>query len=274
MEWREKMRDQNHHSEPEDQSRLYDGQRKLRQHKEQKQTVHKKLKKYIKMAIKDPWNQGLTRMATEWASTASLETLDRKTVIISSAEKQNCLWKLLLCTCLRHICFITAHQKGEHIQEGSPKPQMNKNSQGPPYGISAELYTPLDYSIPRQQKRGILFCLSVLYVRLFVPSSVTPMNTFYRLDVYEISSIKIFGKSINTPRVVSMYYTGSSPRFWIWLSFFECFGILSASLLSIFWVLSSKYFGVNAAEERSLLEICIYSISKFPLFSIRLVHIF
>ena len=47
--------------------------------------------------------------------------------------------------------------------------------------------------------------------------------------------------------------------------FFECFGILSASLISIFWVLSSKYFGFNAADERSLLEICIYSISKFPL---------
>ena len=91
--------------------------------------------------------------------------------------------------------------------------------------------------------------------------------------LYWISSIKIFEKSIKTPRVVSMYCTGSSPRFWIWLSFFECFGILSASLLSIFWVLSSKYFGFNAAEERSLLEICIYSISKFPLFIIRLVHI-
>ena len=95
----------------------------------------------------------------------------------------------------------------------------------------------------------------------------------YRLDVYEISSIKIFEKCRKTPRVVSMYCTGSSPRFWIWLSFFECFGILSASLISIFWVLSSKCFGFNAAEERSLLEICIYSISKFPLFIIRLVHI-
>ena len=84
-------------------------------------------------------------------------------------------------------------------------------------------------------------------------------------------------EALNIPkhsnRVVSMYFTGSSPRFWIWLSFFECFGILSASLLSIFWVLSSKYFGFNAAEERSLLEICIYSISKFPLFIIRLVLI-
>ena len=41
--------------------------------------------------------------------------------------------------------------------------------------------------------------------------------------------------------------------------------ILSASLISIFWILASKYFGFNAADERSLLEICIYSISKFPL---------
>ena len=46
---------------------------------------------------------------------------------------------------------------------------------------------------------------------------------------------------------------------------FECFGILSASLISICWVFSSKYFGLNAADKRSLLEICIYSISKFPL---------
>ena len=106
-----------------------------------------------------------------------------------------------------------------------------------------------------------------------VPVIMT-LNGNYRLDVYEISSIKIFEKCIKkTPRVVSMYCTGSSPRFWIWLSFFECFGILSASQISIFWVLSSKYFGFNAAEERSLLEICIYSISKFPLFIIRLVHI-
>ena len=87
----------------------------------------------------------------------------------------------------------------------------------------------------------------------------------YRLNVYEISSIKIYEKCIKTPRVVSMYCTGSSPRFWIWLSFFECFGILSDSLIAIFWVLSSKYFGFGAAEERSLLGMCIYSISKFPL---------
>ena len=49
-----------------------------------------------------------------------------------------------------------------------------------------------------------------------------------------IFSIK-FWKMFKTPRVVSMYCTGASPRFWIGFTFSNVL-VLSASLISLHWV--------------------------------------
>ena len=54
--------------------------------------------------------------------------------------------------------------------------------------------------------------------RYHQPSCQIFLTLNCHLDIHKISSIKIW-KTFKTPRLVSMYCTGSSPRFWIWLTF-------------------------------------------------------
>ena len=65
--------------------------------------------------------------------------------------------------------------------------------------------------------------------RYHQPSCQIFLTLNCHLDIHKISSIKIW-KMFKTPRLVSMYCKGSSPRFWIWLTFSNLL-VLSTSLI-------------------------------------------
>ena len=78
--------------------------------------------------------------------------------------------------------------------------------------------------------------------RYHQPSCQIFLTLNCHLDIHKISSIKNLNfLMFKTPRLVSMYCTGSSPRFWIWLTFSNLL-VLSTSLISYFLVFVFQLF--------------------------------
>ena len=95
------------------------------------------------------------------------------------------------------------------------------------------------------------------------------INSYKQTSVYKIikkTTLKLYDQYEYTKSNNNIEMKVSTWRTLCLRLFFSNVLRLSASLISIFRILSSQYFGFNAADEWSFLQIGIYSIPKFPVF--------